>query len=60
MKKLIAILILAMFCMVSVSTEAYAAKNNKGKRHVKSYIKKNGTHVRAHSKTVHYGHKKRR
>lgn len=59
MKKLIAILILIMFSFVSLPEIAYASKNNCGKRHVKSYTKKNGTRVKAHSKKVHYGHKKR-
>ncbi|MCM1338917.1 MAG: hypothetical protein NC191_04540 [Muribaculaceae bacterium] len=50
MKKLIAILILTIFCVASIPEPAFAY--TKGKTHVKSYKKKNGTHVKAHSKSV--------
>lgn len=52
MKKLIAILILTMFCTTSIPQTAFAY--TKGKAHVKSYTKKNGTHVKAHSTTKKY------
>lgn len=52
MKRLIAILILAMFCSVSIPTPVHAY--TKGKSHVKSYTKKNGTRVKAHSTTKKY------
>lgn len=54
MKKLIVILILMMFCSASIPSAAYAY--TRGKTHVKSYTKKNGTRVRAHSSHTYRGH----
>ncbi len=54
MKKFIAILILAIFSIVSVPTVSYAY--TRGKTHVKSYTKKNGTRVKAHSSHTYRGH----
>lgn len=53
MKKIIAILILAIFSIVSVPDISFAA--TRGKTHVKSY-KRNGKRVKGHSKHVYRGH----
>lgn len=57
MKKFLAILLIAIFSIVSIPSISYAAKNNKGKTTVKSYKRKDGTRVKAHHKKVHYGRK---
>lgn len=58
MKKIFAILLLLIFSFTSLPLAAEASKNNRGRTTVKSYRKKNGTYVKSHRKTVHYGHKK--
>lgn len=52
MKKFIVVLILAIFSIVSVPTVSYAY--TKGKSHVKSYKRKDGTRVKAHKTSKYY------
>lgn len=59
MRKIIVIFILSIFSIVCIPNLSYAAKNNCGRRNIKSYTKKNGTHVKAHQKKVHYGTRKK-